>query len=82
MTLEYGNVEKLCTLCRVDDPEELEDLSCTDLTQQRGKLKKASLSEFEAVAVKEFCHFSPPLPIQRVSQQSAKPKLQILHNVL
>ncbi|KAK3910138.1 Hemogen [Frankliniella fusca] len=53
----------LMFLNRINDPSELEDLSCTDLTQQWGKLKKAALSEFEAKPLSEFCHFTPPVPI-------------------
>ncbi|XP_034241197.1 uncharacterized protein LOC117645249 [Thrips palmi] len=53
----------LMYLNRLDDESHLEDLSCTDLTQQWGKLKKTSLSEFEAVPLTKFCHFIPPQPI-------------------
>lgn len=49
-----------CNVDRINDPEELEDLSCTDLKQQWGKLKKAALSEFEALPLSEFCHYTPP----------------------
>ncbi|KAK3933048.1 UDP-N-acetylmuramoylalanine--D-glutamate ligase [Frankliniella fusca] len=64
-----GAALSLCTkhhdipLLKINDPSELEDLRCTDLTQQWGKLKKAVLSEFEAKPLSEFCHFTPPVPI-------------------
>lgn len=38
------------------DEEDLEDLSCTDLEQQWGTLKKTTLQEFEAKEMSQLCH--------------------------
>lgn len=38
------------------EEEDLEDLSCTDLEQQWGKLKKSTLQEFEAKPLMDLCH--------------------------
>lgn len=38
------------------DESELPDLTCTDIEQQWGALKKTSLKEFEAKRLKDFCH--------------------------
>ncbi|KAK3929657.1 Vacuolar protein sorting-associated protein 29 [Frankliniella fusca] len=53
----------LMFLNRVDDAADLEDLSCTNLTQQWGKLKTAALSQFEAIPLTDFCHFVAPQAI-------------------
>ncbi|KAE8743416.1 hypothetical protein FOCC_FOCC010988 [Frankliniella occidentalis] len=53
----------LMYLNRMNSPDELEDLSCTDLTQQWGKLKKAVLTEYEAVQITKYCHFVTPQSI-------------------
>jgi hypothetical protein len=35
---------------------DLEDLTCTDIEQQWGSLKKSKLSEYEAKRLTELCH--------------------------
>ncbi|KAE8739313.1 hypothetical protein FOCC_FOCC015191, partial [Frankliniella occidentalis] len=44
-------------LNKLNSENDLEDLSCTDLEQQWGKLKKAVQTDNEAVPITEFCHF-------------------------
>lgn len=45
---------------RITTEDDLEDLSCTDIAQQWGKLKSCVQKDFEAVPLIEFCHVTKP----------------------
>lgn len=45
----------LCLCFRVEESD-LDDLSCTDIEQQWGSLKTASLQEYEAKKLTDLCH--------------------------